>query len=102
MFDRPGADSRAVLVSLDFGEPGYADSLDEIQRLVASAGVKTRAVVQGRRHERVRAGREAQVARRAHHDEFRARQRPERGEQRREVLAFRGVVEHEQIGRAHV
>src|SRR4030095_9960414 len=44
-----GNPAGAVLFSLDFGEAGYAESLDEIQRLAASAGVRTRAVVQGRR-----------------------------------------------------
>ena len=50
MYQRPGNATDAVLVSLDFGEAGYADSLEEIQRLAASAGVRTRALVQGRRH----------------------------------------------------
>jgi len=50
MFDRPGHGTEAVLVSLDFGEPDHADSLQEMQQLVASAGVATRAVVKGRRH----------------------------------------------------
>jgi len=50
MYQRPGNATDAVLVSLDLGESGYADSLEEIQRLVASAGVRARALVQGRRH----------------------------------------------------
>ena len=49
MHRRSGNGDEAVLVSLDFGEAGYEDSLEEIQRLAASAGVKTRALVQGRR-----------------------------------------------------
>lgn len=49
MYQRPGNGTEAVLVSLDFGEAGYADSLEEIQQLAASAGVRTRAVVKGRR-----------------------------------------------------
>ena len=49
MYERSGSAADAVLVSLDFGEPGYADSLEEIQRLASSAGLRTRAVVQGRR-----------------------------------------------------
>jgi GTP-binding protein HflX len=50
MFDRPGHGTEAVLVSLDFGEPDHAESLEEMQQLVASAGVATRAVVKGRRN----------------------------------------------------
>jgi GTP-binding protein HflX len=49
MFDRPGNGTAAVLVGLDFGETGYAESLEEIQLLTASAGVATRAVVRGKR-----------------------------------------------------
>lgn len=49
MFDRPGHGSEAVLVSLDLGEPGYTESLEEMQQLVASAGVAARALVKGRR-----------------------------------------------------
>jgi GTP-binding protein HflX len=50
MFDRPGHGTEAVLVSLDFGEPDHAESLEEMRQLVASAGVATRAVVKGRRN----------------------------------------------------
>lgn len=50
MFDRPGRSSAdAVLVALDFGEDDYAESLAEIQLLVASAGVVTRDIVRGKR-----------------------------------------------------
>src|SRR5690349_9063139 len=49
MFDRPGNGTAAVLVGLDFGETGYAESLEEIQLLTASAGVTTRAVIRGKR-----------------------------------------------------
>ena len=49
MFDRPGHGTEAVLVSLDFGEPDPAESLEEMQQLVASAGVAARAVVKGKR-----------------------------------------------------
>jgi len=38
MLDRPGSNStRAVLVSLDFGEPDYAENLEEAGLLTASA-----------------------------------------------------------------
>src|SRR5215813_10356749 len=49
MYRRPDSSTEAVLVSLDFGEAGYADGLDEIRQLAASAGVRTRAVIKGRR-----------------------------------------------------
>ena len=49
MFDRPGNGTAAVLVGLDLGEAGYAESLEEIQQLTASAGVTTRAEIRGRR-----------------------------------------------------
>jgi GTP-binding protein HflX len=49
MFDRPGHGTEAVLVSLDFGEPDHAQSVEEMEQLVASAGVAARAVVKGRR-----------------------------------------------------
>jgi GTP-binding protein HflX len=49
MFDRPGNGTAAVVVGLDLGEDGYAESLEEIRLLTASAGVATRAVVRGRR-----------------------------------------------------
>lgn len=50
MFDRPdGAADAAVLVSLDFGDTDYADSLEELHRLAESAGVRVLAVVEGKR-----------------------------------------------------
>jgi GTP-binding protein HflX len=49
MFDRPANATAAVLVGLDTGEAGYAESLEEIQLLAASAGVTTLALVRGRR-----------------------------------------------------
>jgi len=49
MFDRPGNGTAAVLVSLDFGEAGYAEGVQEIGELAASAGVNARALVGGRR-----------------------------------------------------
>lgn len=50
MFDRPGAvSSRAVLVSLDFGEAGYAESTAELVQLAESAGVQVAAVLGGKR-----------------------------------------------------
>ncbi|MCW5575193.1 MAG: GTPase HflX [Burkholderiales bacterium] len=49
MFDRPGNGTSAVLVALDLGDPDYAESLEELQLLVRSAGVVATAVVRGRR-----------------------------------------------------
>ena len=49
MFDRPANGTEVVLVGLDFGEAGHAGSLEEIQQLAASAGLRTRALVRGRR-----------------------------------------------------
>ena len=49
MFDRPGGADAAVLVSLDFGDPDYAESLEELHRLTESAGVEPLAVVEGKR-----------------------------------------------------
>ncbi len=49
MFDRPGSSTQAVLVSLDFGEPDYAENLEEVQLLASSAGVTALAVIKGRR-----------------------------------------------------
>ncbi|CAG0964486.1 GTPase HflX [Methylophilaceae bacterium] len=49
MFDRPGGGDAAVLVSQDFGEPDYAESLQELRQLVASAGMEIKATVEGRR-----------------------------------------------------
>ncbi len=49
MIDRPANGTAAVLVGLDLGEPGYAEGLEEIRLLAASAGVATRALICGRR-----------------------------------------------------
>jgi GTP-binding protein HflX len=49
MFERPSGGNAAVLVGLDFGVDGYAETLEELKLLVASAGIVTRSLVQGRR-----------------------------------------------------
>jgi GTP-binding protein HflX len=49
MFDRPGSGTEAVVVGLDFGGADYAESLQEIQLLAASAGANVRALIKGRR-----------------------------------------------------
>ena len=38
-----------ILVSVDFGEPDYAESLHELRQLVVSAGMQVRATVEGKR-----------------------------------------------------
>ncbi|MBK8064482.1 MAG: GTPase HflX [Betaproteobacteria bacterium] len=53
MLDSPAAGNlnpeAAVLVCLDFGEPDFAESMEEIQRLAESAGVSSHVVVRGKR-----------------------------------------------------
>lgn len=49
MFDRPQGGESAVLVSLDFGEADYAESLEELRQLASTAGLSVRASVEGRR-----------------------------------------------------
>ncbi len=49
MFERPGSGTDAVLVALDLGEPDYAESLEELQLLARSGGVRPLAVIRGRR-----------------------------------------------------
>lgn len=43
------APNTAVLVSLDFGAPDYAESLEELRLLAESAGVHTLALIEGKR-----------------------------------------------------
>ena len=49
MLDRPESSSDAILVSLDFGETGYDESLDELKQLAISAGISIRGVLEGKR-----------------------------------------------------
>lgn len=49
MFDRPVGGDASVLVSVDFGDPGYEDSLQELRQLVISAGMAITGTVEGRR-----------------------------------------------------
>ncbi|MCE5181942.1 MAG: GTPase HflX [Betaproteobacteria bacterium] len=49
MFERPGSGDAAVLVGLDFGNAGYEESLEELQRLTESAGVSVLGIVRGKR-----------------------------------------------------
>lgn len=50
MFDRPAGGDAVVLVSIDFGEADYAESLQELRQLVTTAGMQIRATVEGKRH----------------------------------------------------
>lgn len=49
MSESTTAPNTAVLVSLDLGTPDYAESLEELRLLAESAGVKSLALVEGRR-----------------------------------------------------
>jgi len=49
MFDRPGGGGKAVLVGLDFNDPDYEESLDELKQLAESARIEVCAVVRGKR-----------------------------------------------------
>ena len=43
------SDGAVVLVSVDFGEPDYSESLQELRQLVTSAGMQVRATIEGKR-----------------------------------------------------
>jgi GTP-binding protein HflX len=47
--ERPANGTAAVLVGLDLGQAGYAESMEEMRLLAASAGAPARAVVRGKR-----------------------------------------------------
>ena len=52
MIERPAAAAdpqAAVIVCLDFGDDNYEESVEEVVRLVESAGVKHHRVIKGRR-----------------------------------------------------
>ncbi len=49
MLERPGSDSQAVLVSLDFGDPDYAESTEELAQLALSARIRIVGVLRGKR-----------------------------------------------------
>src|SRR6266850_1248415 len=49
MAERSSGREIAVLVGLDFGAGGYDESIEELGRLAASAGIQARALVRGRR-----------------------------------------------------
>lgn len=49
LFERPGGGEAAVLVSVDFGDSDYEESLDELRQLSISAGLLIRATVEAKR-----------------------------------------------------
>ena len=49
MSERPERANAAVLVGLDFGADGYAESLEELRLLAESAGLRPLALIQGKR-----------------------------------------------------
>lgn len=49
MIDRPIGGDAAVLVSVDFGEFDYQESLQELTQLALSAGLSVRATIEGKR-----------------------------------------------------
>jgi GTP-binding protein HflX len=49
MSERPERANAAVLVGLDFGADGYAESLEELRQLAQSAGLRPLALIQGKR-----------------------------------------------------
>src|SRR5258708_39465339 len=49
MAERSSERNAAVLVGLDFGVGGYAEGIEELSQLAASAGIRARALVRGRR-----------------------------------------------------
>lgn len=50
MFDRPTGVDAVVLVSVDFGEADYAESLQELRHLASTAGMHISTTVEGKRH----------------------------------------------------
>lgn len=50
LFDRHAGGERAVLVTLDFGDPDFAESVAELHLLASGAGLEILGTVQGRRH----------------------------------------------------
>lgn len=49
MFERPSGGGKAILVGLDFNDPDYEESLEELKLLAESAHVDVSAVIRGKR-----------------------------------------------------
>lgn len=50
MFDRPSGGDAVVLVSVNFGDADYAESLQELRHLAGTAGLNISATLEGKRH----------------------------------------------------
>lgn len=49
LFERPSGFETAILVSVDFGESDYQESLEELRQLSLSAGLEVRGTIEGKR-----------------------------------------------------
>lgn len=49
LFERPSGGDAAILVSVDFGDADYEESLDELRQLSTSAGLSIRGTIEGKR-----------------------------------------------------
>lgn len=49
LFERPSGFETAILVSVDFGETDYQESLEELRQLSLSAGLQVRGTIEGKR-----------------------------------------------------
>ncbi len=49
MFERPSGGGKAILVGLDFNDPDYEESLEELKLLAESARIDVSAVIRGKR-----------------------------------------------------
>lgn len=49
LFERPSGGEAAILVSVDFGDADYEESLDELRQLSISAGLSIRGTIEGKR-----------------------------------------------------
>jgi len=49
LFERPSGGDAAILVSVDFGDSDYEESLSELRQLSSSAGLSIRGTVEGKR-----------------------------------------------------
>ena len=49
LFERPSGFETAILVSVDFGESDYQESLEELRQLSLSAGLQVRGAIEGKR-----------------------------------------------------
>jgi GTP-binding protein HflX len=49
MFERPSGGDAAIMVSVDFGDSDYEESLNELRQLSVSAGLAIRGTVEGKR-----------------------------------------------------